>query len=184
MRITAGRNRSRALKTLKSDISRPTTDKVRQAIYSRIGPYFDGDVMLDVFAGSGAMGFEALSRGMGHVMAIEVNRQAYQLIQENAKALNEEAQISLILGDALKVVSGLNQTFDYVFIDPPYAYPHFETIIKVVIQSCVKPNTTIIVESDTTLKLPELILGFECIHQKKYGNTMIRYYEMSDTIGN
>lgn len=178
MRITAGTHRSRNLKTLASDVTRPTSDKMRQAIFSRIGPYFDNTSFLDVFGGTGAMALEAISRGMNHAVCIERYVPAQRIIQENIKLLNENAKVTLVKGDALKQLETLKQRFDYIFIDPPYKYKYFESIIKEAIIHCAHENTLIIVESDAQKELPQVIENFECIHSKKYGQSKLFYYEV------
>ena len=177
MRITAGTHRSRVLKTLDSTISRPTSDKVRQAIYSRIGPYFQDSTMLDVFSGTGAMALEGLSRGMAHVTCIEKNAQARRLILDNVTLLNETANVTLINGDALNVLDTLGQVFDVIFVDPPYDYPYFESIIETLVARCTHSNSLIIVESDAHKDLPTTVGTFTCVHSKRYGQTLISYYE-------
>lgn len=178
MRITAGIHRSRNLKTLDSDISRPTSDKVRQAIFSRIGPYFQDEQFLDVFSGTGAMALEGISRGIQHAVCIEKNPKARRIILENAKLLNEEKKISLLAGDAFVELDKLQTAFDYVFIDPPYAYDNFEGIIQKVVDHCVHDQSLIIVESDHMKVLPESFGKFQCVHTKKYGQTRLSYYEV------
>lgn len=180
MRITAGTHRSRNLKTLESNLTRPTSDKVRQAIYSRVGPYFNGETLLDVFSGTGAMALEGLSRGMSRVTCIEKNAQARRLILENIKLLGEQDHVDLIHGDALLELERLNHKFDLVFIDPPYDYPHFEAIIELVVANCVHENSLIIVESDKDKVLPQQFRTFVCSHSKRYGQTLISYYEGDD----
>ncbi len=177
MRITAGTHRSRNLKTLNGDQTRPTTDKIRQAIFSRIGPYFNNTSFLDVFSGSGAMALEARSRGVEVVYALEQHSGALSIIKDNAKSLNES--IEILKGDAMQLIPSLKQKFDYIFIDPPYHYDKFQVVIETCIQNCVHEDTLIIVESDISLKLDETILNFECVHEKKYGQTRIRYYEVN-----
>lgn len=178
MRITAGTHRSRNLKTLDSDVTRPTSDKIRQAIFSRIGPYFDAASFLDVFGGTGAMALEAVSRGMGEAVCIEAYGPAQRIINENIKLLGEMSHVKLVKGDALIQLEKLNQKFDYIFIDPPYKYDYFEDIIRNAIKFCSHQHTLIIVESDATKELPEIIENFECVHSKKYGHSKLFYYEV------
>lgn len=180
MRITAGQFRSRNIKTLKSDVSRPTSDKVRQAIFSRVGPYFQKSTFLDVFGGSGAMGLEALSRGMSEVVCIEKDPAASRLILENAKAFDVMNQMTLYKGDVLVQLKKINQKFDYIFIDPPYAYPKFEEVIQYVVDHLSYSHSEIIVESDSDKDLSDRFGNFVCVQSKKYGHTQVRYYEMSD----
>lgn len=178
MRITAGTHRSRNLKTLSSDHTRPTSDKIRQALFSKVGPYFQGGRFLDVFSGTGAMGLESLSRGMDEVVAFENNNQAARLILENVKALKETDHFKLLKGDAKELLKQDLGKFDLVFIDPPYDYNDFEGIINLVVEHCVHEDSIIIVESDHTKQLADGFGDFHCVQAKKYGQTMVRYFEV------
>lgn len=178
MRIIAGKYGSRNIETLKGMTTRPTSDKVRSAIFSKIGPYFNEERFLDVFGGSGAMSLEALSRGMNHVTILEKDSRAAKMIQKNINTFKENENCQIIKGDSLKILEQLPQQFDYVFIDPPYAYEHTEEIIGLIIENRIVEDTgLIIVETDLRYDLPETILNFSCVNVKKYSKTIVRYYE-------
>lgn len=178
MRVIAGKYGSRNIETLKGMTTRPTSDKVRAAIFSKIGPYFNDETFLDVFGGSGAMSLEALSRGMKRVTILEKDIRASKMIQKNIDAFNENENCQLIKGDSLKILEQLPQKFDYIFIDPPYAYEHTEVIIKMIIDNqIVEESGLIIVETDLRYDLPEEISEFACVNLKKYSKTVVRYYE-------
>lgn len=177
MRIVSGKYGSRALKTLSGDTTRPTSDKIRGAIFNKIGPYFDEGRFLDVFGGSGAMSFEALSRGMTHATIIEKDRKAQLVIKENAKMLGVENEIKLIIGDSKTRIEGLSGPYDIIFLDPPYAYEHTEHILARIVElKLVHDDTMIIVETDGKRSLPNEILGFEKTDLKDYKATQIHYY--------
>ena len=112
MRIVAGKFRSRLIQAPKGDQTRPTLDKVKEAVFSRIGPYFDGGVMLDLFAGSGSMGLEALSRGIEHVYFVDRSPAAAAVIKANIASLQVEAQCDVWKCDsfaALRRLAGMQQ---------------------------------------------------------------------------
>lgn len=177
MRIVSGKYGSRALKTLSGDTTRPTSDKIRGAIFNKIGPYFDDGRFLDVFGGSGTMSFEALSRGMTHATIIEKDRKAQLVIKENAKLLGVEADMKLINGDSKSRIEGLSGTYDIIFLDPPYAYEHTEYVVQRIIElNLVHEDSMIIVETDGKRTIPEEISGFEKIDLKDYKATQIHYF--------
>ncbi len=124
MRIIGGSCRGRPLKTPKNQDIRPTTDKVRQAIFNAL--YSRGSVVdlniLDAFCGTGALGLEALSHGAGHVTFADISRTSLNLAKENARDLGLEDRAEFISGDSSKlgVRQDKNRTFDLVFLDPPY----------------------------------------------------------------
>ena len=127
MRVVAGTVGGRPLKTLDGKITRPTTDKVKGAIFNMIGPYFDGGRVLDLFSGSGSLAIEAISRGMDEAVLVERNRQAQAIITENIKMTKAQNQFHLLKMDANKAIGVLKGPFDLVLLDPPYAK---EEIIK------------------------------------------------------
>lgn len=124
MRIVAGTYRGRRLAAPRGRDVRPTADRVREALFSILGRV-DGLVVLDLFAGTGAMGLEALSRGASSTTFVEIDRQAYEVVQRNidATVTGDAPSMKLIKGDATRVVRSLalaERRFDLVFFDPPY----------------------------------------------------------------
>ncbi len=122
MRIIAGRYRSRKLKTVPSFLVRPTPDRLREAMFSILMPRIEGSVFFDIYAGSGAIGIEALSRGATHVVLIEKSAQAVAIIRDNLQALGAEAETTVVRGSAAAVLPQLLPAHkpDLVFLDPPY----------------------------------------------------------------
>ena len=132
MRIIAGEFSSRTIKTLKGTATRPTLDKVREAVFSSLGGFFDGGKMLDLYAGSGAVGIEALSRGMSFAYFVDKNYEAIRIIKENITALNLEDKtkvLSMLDTNALHYFTENHIKFDLVYLDPPYALQQNEKII-------------------------------------------------------
>jgi 16S rRNA (guanine966-N2)-methyltransferase len=124
MRIVAGTYRGRRLAAPRGRDVRPTADRVREALFSILGP-LDGLVVLDLFAGTGAMGLEALSRGAASATFVEIDRQAHEVVRRNIDATvsSDRRETDLIKGDAARVVRSLalaERRFDLVFFDPPY----------------------------------------------------------------
>jgi 16S rRNA (guanine966-N2)-methyltransferase len=124
MRIVAGTFRGRRLAAPRGRDVRPTADRVREALFSILGP-MDGEDVLDLFAGTGAMGLEALSRGARTATFVEIDRQAHEIVRRNIDATISDGRhhADLIKGDAVRVVRSLalaERRFDLVFFDPPY----------------------------------------------------------------
>jgi 16S rRNA (guanine966-N2)-methyltransferase len=118
VRVIGGRFRSRKLKSVPGLAVRPTPDRLREALFDVLAPKLEGSTFLDAYAGSGAVGIEALSRGAKHVVLIERNAQAIGIIRENLRSLGIEADATLVRGNAASVLR--NYRPDIVFIDPPY----------------------------------------------------------------
>ncbi len=121
LRVVAGEFGGRPLKTLEGKTTRPTTDKVKGAIFNMIGPFFDGGRVLDLFSGSGSLAIEAVSRGMSSAVLVEKDRRAQAIIQENIKMTKSEKQFQLLKMDAVRALTQLTGQFDLVLLDPPYA---------------------------------------------------------------
>jgi len=118
MRVIAGRFKSRKLKSAPGLVVRPTPDRLREALFNVLAPRIPGTVFLDAYAGSGAVGIEALSRGAKHVILIERNSRAVASIKENLNSLEIDSEITLVRGSAAALVA--NYPADIAFIDPPY----------------------------------------------------------------
>ncbi len=119
VRIIAGKWRSRILRFPDSASIRPTPDRVRETLFNWLGQRLDGLACLDLFAGSGALGFEALSRGAARVVMVEASREIARSLAENARELGA-GDIEIVPGDALAYLARATQAFDVVFVDPPY----------------------------------------------------------------
>ena len=120
VRIIGGKWRSRILKFPPAAQLRPTPDRVRETVFNWLGQRLDGLACLDLFAGSGALGFEAMSRGAARVVMVERDRAVARALRESARAL-DAGGIEVVDGDALAYLARANESFDVVFVDPPYA---------------------------------------------------------------
>ena len=178
MRIVAGQLKSRKIQTLKGDTSRPSSNKLRAAVYNSMGTYFTQGHVLDLFAGTGAMSFEALSRGFEQATLFEINNKDCLNIKFNIKNLGLENQCTLICGDAMSQFQRMSEKVDLVIMDPPYAYPlYVELLTKIISSNILNDDALILVESDSKKDLPEIILNFGLSKRKIYGGSCIRYYE-------
>lgn len=146
MRIIAGRHRSRIIKTLEGMNTRPMMDSMREAVFNTIGPYFEDEVVLDLFGGSGALSLEAISRGAKEATIIDISRDAIRIITENVAVLHEEERVHIIQAsylDALKRLGG--ESYDLIFLDPPYRMNINNEIIDILVaQNMIKPNGIIV----------------------------------------
>jgi len=123
MRIIAGKFKGRQIQAVKGDNTRPTTDKIKENIFNIMGQFFEGGHVLDLFAGSGSLGIEALSRGTDHAIFIDKNVHAIKVIKENISNLKLQQQTEVYRNDAFKalhVLAKKSSKFDLIFLDPPY----------------------------------------------------------------
>lgn len=180
MRIVAGEFRSRVIKAVEGDATRPTTDKVKEAIFSRIGPYFDGGIMLDLFGGSGNMGLEALSRGMDEVYFCDSSYKAISTIKQNVASLGVEARCHITKADyqgMLKRMAQAGTRFDLIYLDPPYRKQQIHNILNFIHEhNLLQEHGDIVCES---LKEDVFEEEYGALHKVKdvtYGITRITYY--------
>ncbi|WP_251549042.1 16S rRNA (guanine(966)-N(2))-methyltransferase RsmD [Neobacillus muris] len=180
MRVVAGSCKGRPLKAVPGNTTRPTTDKVKEAIFNMIGPYFDGGTGLDLFAGSAGLGIEALSRGLDQVIFIDRDAKAISIIHENIKNCRFEEKSEVFRNDADRAIKALIKRgiqFDYVFLDPPYKRQQlFQLMEKMSESSLVKPNGIIVCEHSTDVGLPQTVGSFIQKKYEQYGITAVTIF--------
>ncbi len=175
MRIIAGRYGGRRLSVPKGRDIRPTSDKVRGAIFNTLGGMLDlEDVnVLDVFCGTGALGLEALSRGAVQITFIDKHKASLGLARENAQCLDVMEQCRFQLGDAKTVQ--LNQEFDLIFLDPPYAQDLVVPVLNnLIARDVLKTGSICVIETEKHASL-DLNDCFEVLKAKEYGDTLVTY---------
>ncbi|MGX7351094.1 rRNA methyltransferase [Enterococcus canis] len=185
MRVISGKYKGRRLKSLEGSNTRPTTDKVKESIFNMIGPYFDGGEVLDLFAGSGGLAIEAISRGMDHAVLVEKNGRALQVIKENVQLVRDVDQFEVRRGDADRVLADLaaeGRQFDLIFLDPPYAQQKItQQITKMIAEGLLTDTAWIVCETDKQVLLPENIEGWRQYRRQEYGITAITLFEKEET---
>ena len=177
LRVVAGEFGGRPLKTLEGKTTRPTTDKVKGAIFNMIGPFFDGGRVLDLFSGSGSLAIEAISRGMSSAVLVEKDRRAQAVIQENIKMTKSEKQFQLLKMDAARALTQLTGKFDLVLLDPPYAKEQIvANITQLEEQGLLAEEVMLVCKTDKAVDLPEEISNFGIWKQKTYGISKVTVY--------
>ena len=174
MRIIAGRYRGTRLYSPPGMEIRPTADRLRESIFNIIGPRLPTIRVLDLFAGTGAMGIEALSRGAVHAVFIDYNPRALQLIRKNitrVKAGDKATVISWDIARDLQCLGG-QEAFDIVFIDPPYRRGLIHRTL-VNLHSTRIAVDTVVIEHAALESIENLPPGFELIDQRRYGKTLV-----------
>ena len=167
IRITGGINRSRLLETPNVSTTKPTMDKVRAGVFSALGPAVEGANVLDLFAGSGSYGFEALSRGAARATFVDSSSVAVDIIKKNASKLNQE-NVTIIQGDVLAFLEQNLQEFSIIFVDPPYKLDVYEDVVKTLIRrNILSSNAIIVLESERELNIDESL--FSKVKLYKYG---------------
>lgn len=179
MRVIAGKYRSRQLKSVKSDLTRPTTDKNKENLFNMIGPYFDGGVVLDLFGGSGGLGIEAMSRGMDELYSVDKQYKAFAVIKENVNMLKID-NAHVLKMDYRKALMKFNDEqvhFDLVLLDPPYAMKINKDIIETLAkQENLNDGCTIVIE-DLKEERIEVEAPFVLKKEKDFGITIMQILE-------
>ncbi|MCD8365436.1 MAG: 16S rRNA (guanine(966)-N(2))-methyltransferase RsmD [Clostridiales bacterium] len=172
MRIIAGTARSIQLKTVKGLNTRPTTDRIRETLFNMIQTEVPGSVFLDLFAGSGAVGLEALSRGAEFAVFADHNRQAVACIEENIRATKFQSRCEVKRMDYLAALRSLEGrfVFDIVFLDPPYGKGMAEEALGALSSSSVCGTDSMVIVEESVEFPPEQLTGtgFEIARVKKY----------------
>ena len=175
MRVITGSARGRKLITPEGMDTRPTTDKVKEAICSAVQFDFPGANVLDLFAGSGQLAIEALSRGASHAVLIDADNRAIGCIRQNIKECGFSAQADIIKSDAVSYLSRCTEKFTIAFLDPPYRHGILEEVLPLLIPHMAETGI-IICEHEPECKLPQTIQNYYLQKQKKYGKIEIAKY--------
>lgn len=175
MRVITGSLRGRNLETLGGeDITRPTSQSTKEALFSSIQFELEDKKILDLFAGSGQLGIEAISRGARHCTFVESNKNAYAIVEQNIKKCNIEDKCRLVFAQANTFLMQ-KDNFDIAFVDPPYHKGFIEECLPKLV-TVMNEDGVIICESANDEELPERVDDWSIERQRKYGKTKLSYY--------
>lgn len=182
MRIIAGTYGGRLLKTLKGEALRPTSDQLRETLFSVLGESIRSATFLDMYAGSGAVGIEALSRGAREVVFVEHHRPAVDLIRENLRSLSIDSGFRIIpsrVQTGLERLAGQGEKFDFVFLDPPYAeireYHH--TLRELGRLKILRHTSLVIAEHSRHCQLEERYGVLSRARLLRHGDSQLAFYQ-------
>ncbi len=177
MRVIAGKYKSRKLKSLAGDNTRPTLDQVKESFFNRLGPYFDKGTICDVFGGSGSILIEFLSRGVEQGIIIENNRGAIQVIKENLMNVDEPVKVFPIsYQSALKKIEG---PLDYIYCDPPYQFKEKQKLFDL-LRPLMNDASLLFYEADAKeqIDVPDFL---ETIRIDQYRRTQILWLRIAQS---
>lgn len=181
MRVITGSARGRKLITLQGEDVRPTTDRVKEAVFSIIQFQIEGRRFLDLFAGSGQMGIEALSRSAAMAVFVDTRREAVETIKENLHNTGLEKNARVLQMDAMAFLAQKNDPFDLVFLDPPYRSGALQQVLPGV-EALLNPGGMILCEHPMEEELPERVNRFVRGKQYRYGKILVTAYQHEDVI--
>jgi 16S rRNA (guanine(966)-N(2))-methyltransferase RsmD len=184
MRIIAGAFKGRRLAPVKGRI-RPTAAKVREAVFSILGPAVVGLRVLDLFAGTGALGIEALSRGAAAAVFVEDHPESLKVLRRNLADLGLADRTTvwpLPVTAALTKLAGLGESFGLAFLDPPYGGPDAAAALTAMAGlNLLAPGARVVVEHSRRESLPEVCGGLTLLTVRRYGDTQVAFYLMAGT---
>ena len=188
MRIIAGAQAKAPMCTLKGGNLRPTSDQMRETLFDILGPSVEGAAFLDAYAGTGAVGMEAISRGARDVVFIEHHRAAAQLIRQNLVALQIDSGYAILTCAVLTGLERLEsdgERFDMVFLDPPYEeireYHH--TLRQLARGALLRPAAVVIAEHSRHVELEENYLALHRARLLRHGDTQLSFYRLASEAG-
>lgn len=180
MRVIAGSAKKTKLKMPGGGKVRPTADRVKESLFNILGPRVTGARVLDLFAGSGALGIEALSRGARHCVFVERDRRVAATLRENlerTKLVSKSSIITQDIGRALRILFKKNSGFDIIFVDPPYIEElELAALEKIHDLNLINSGGLVVVESYKKRFLPDQISSLEKERTEKYGDTVLNFY--------
>ena len=177
MRVITGKARGVQLKTPEGLQTRPTTDRVKEAMFSIIHFELPGARVLDLFGGTGQLGIEALSRGAKSAVFVDGSEKACSLIRENLKRCRMEGEGKVVRSDYLDYLKRCREKFDIILLDPPYAEVFLENALKSITEiDILQTGGIIVAERPLGKELPWEFEGFERSRDYKYGKTMLTIY--------
>lgn len=182
MRIITGKARGVRLDTLEGEATRPTAERVKEAVFSMLQFDIEGRSVLDLFAGSGQMALEALSRGAAHAVLTDKSKSAIRVIEKNAEKTKLSNLCEIKKSEALEYIRrNSGKTFDIVFIDPPYASGLYRPVLKALREyGMLKPTSIIVCESDFEALIDgdsELEVAYTVKKTARYGKTVVTFLE-------
>ena len=177
MRVITGKARGVQLKTPDGMLTRPTADRVKEALFSIINFDLPGAAVLDLFGGTGQLGIEALSRGADSAVFVDQREDACKIIRENLRRTKLESQGRVIRSDYLDYLRRSREKFDIILLDPPYAEVFLENALKCITEiDILKTDGIIVAERPVEKELPFEFEGFTRSKDYKYGKTLLTIY--------
>ncbi|MGN1113609.1 MAG: 16S rRNA (guanine(966)-N(2))-methyltransferase RsmD [Oscillospiraceae bacterium] len=180
MRVITGSARGSKLKTLDSLDVRPTPDMVKEAIFSIIQFDIPASSVLDLFAGSGQLGIEALSRGAEHCVFVEKNRAAYEIVNENLEHCHLKGNSRVLLMDSLEYLRVAKKGFDIALLDPPYRNGLIEKALPL-LESKMNENGIVVCEHEKELELEDQYGSLQFYRRYKYGKIAVTVFKKNET---
>ena len=183
LRVISGSARGRRLKTVTGDTTRPITDRVKESLFNILGPDVQGSVVLDLFAGTGAVGIEALSRGADFVRFVDRNRLPIKVVRENLQITGFADKAQVLQMDAFAVLKGaIDKKFDYVYVAPPQYKGMWKRALEMLDErpDWLVEDAWVIVQIHPIEFEPVTLKSLVEFDQRRHGRTLLIFYELAE----
>ncbi|MCB0367085.1 MAG: 16S rRNA (guanine(966)-N(2))-methyltransferase RsmD [Bdellovibrionaceae bacterium] len=182
MRIIAGKYRGRKLVSFQAGHIRPTTDRVKESLFNKIAPYIEGARVLDLFAGTGNLGIEALSRGAAEVVFVEKSGRSLQILKKNLTTLGINEDVKVVKDDVFKFVKKWDGApFDVVLADPPFTEKIAHPVMEILAQfPLVTPEGLIVIESSHQEPIGENYPPYNFLDRRSFGDKNVSFFSMPE----
>lgn len=178
MRVIAGQAKGKTLKMVPGEGTRPITDRVKEAVFNILAAEVPGCRFLDLFAGTGAVGIEALSRGAAHAVLIDKAARAVQVVRENLRLTGLAAQATVLHQDAFKFIETCQEQFDIIYVAPPqYEGLWSKALLSLDQRSLLADGGLIVVQIFPKEYAPLTLRQYQLTDQRHYGSTLLCFYE-------
>ncbi|MCX7921263.1 MAG: 16S rRNA (guanine(966)-N(2))-methyltransferase RsmD [Clostridia bacterium] len=181
LRVISGTAKGHKLKTVKGDVTRPTSDRVKESLFNIIAPYIAESDVLDLFAGTGNLAIEALSRGAKTAVLVDKSHESIMVIKENLAHTKMVDRATVLVGDVAVMIKKLyneGKKFDIIFLDPPYNKNLVQSTLNHILENDIITDGGIIVaERDKDDDVPEEFGVLKLIRDQKYGDTVLSFYK-------
>lgn len=180
MRIISGIRRGHKLYEFEGDDVRPTTDRVKESVFNLIQSFVPDAVCLDMFAGSGALSFEAISRGAKRAVCIDKDKRSIDIIRKNAESLGFLESCEIVNMSCFDYIKRASEKFDIIFLDPPYNRDFIEPVLMGIAENDILSDDGIVVLESDGPDFHDETKGLSIYKQRKYGRTYITVYRKAD----
>ncbi|UOQ47976.1 16S rRNA (guanine(966)-N(2))-methyltransferase RsmD [Gracilibacillus caseinilyticus] len=175
MRVIAGELKGNRIQPVPNQLTRPTGDKIKESLFQMIGPFFEGGTCLDLFAGSGALAIEAISRGIDRAILVDIQSKAISVIHQNINHLHLQDTVEIYRNDAFRALKAIKKrglTFNLIFLDPPYHKVSYQKLLKTITEmDIIEEQGLIICEHDPQMVFENIPSGYHLMKRESYNNT-------------
>ena len=178
MRVISGEFRGMNLYAPKDWEIRPTTDRIKEDMFNIISPYVAESVFLDLFAGTGSIAIEAVSRGAKRAVLVENGRESLSLIKKNLEKTKKAGEFQVVRSDVVRFLLTTRDKYDIIFLDPPYAYPGAEQLLRLIDErELICEDGMLVIEQGKEARLPEEVGRLSLVKTKTYSLTKMHFYK-------